>query len=189
MKKFDNYLGALESLLQAPEQDLTNEFVQAGVINKFVLQFELGWKLLKALLAVEGDPKAATGSPRDVLKASFSWLDCLDEETWLSMLRDRNTVTHIYDAKNAELLASVIVSRYLPAFQRLADGVRGARELHLHAQLTVMPLPTAPTTLTAPRPCASACSWRSRAFRTSLTAWTKTRAPWRWPCGTPTTTP
>lgn len=40
------------------------------------------------------------------------------------MLRDRNTVTHIYDAKNAELLASVIVSRYLPAFQRLADGVR-----------------------------------------------------------------
>ena len=109
MKKFDNYLEALESLSQAPEQDLTNEFVQAGVINKFVLQFELSWKLLKALLAVEGDPKAATGSPRDVLKASFSWLDCLDEETWLSMLRDRNTVTHIYDAKNAELLAGVML--------------------------------------------------------------------------------
>lgn len=124
MKKFDNYLGALESLAQAPEQDLSNEFVQAGVINKFVLQFELSWKLLKALLAVEGDPTAATGSPRDVLKASFTWLDCLDEETWLSMLRDSNTVTHIYDAKNAELLAGVIVDRYLPAFQRLADGVR-----------------------------------------------------------------
>lgn len=124
MKKFDNYLGALESLAQAPEQDLSNEFVQAGVINKFVLQFELSWKLLKALLAVEGEPTAATGSPRDVLKASFTWLDCLDEETWLSMLRDRNTVTHIYDAKNAELLAGVIVDRYLPAFQRLADGVR-----------------------------------------------------------------
>lgn len=124
MKKFDNYLRALASLSAAPDQDLSNEFVQAGVINKFSLQFELGWKLLKALLALEGNPVASSGSPRDVLKASFSWLECIDEDTWLSMLRDHNTITHIYDAKSAEELAATIVGTYLPAFQRLADGVQ-----------------------------------------------------------------
>lgn len=37
----------------SPDQDLENEFVQGGVIDKFSLQFELGWKLLRALLAYE----------------------------------------------------------------------------------------------------------------------------------------
>ena len=37
----------------SPDQDLENEFVQGGVIDKFSLQFELGWKLLKALHAYE----------------------------------------------------------------------------------------------------------------------------------------
>ena len=40
-------------LLRAPDQDLENEFVQGGVIDKLSLQFELGWKLLKALHAYE----------------------------------------------------------------------------------------------------------------------------------------
>lgn len=35
MKKFDNYSSALETLKQAKDQDLENEFVQGGVISKF----------------------------------------------------------------------------------------------------------------------------------------------------------
>ena len=64
MRKYDNYASALTALRRAPEQDLTNEFVQSGIIDKFELQFELGWKLFKALLAYEGDPVGASGSPR-----------------------------------------------------------------------------------------------------------------------------
>lgn len=54
MRKFENYSSALDVLSRAPQQDLENEFVQSGVLDKFSLQFELGWKLLKALLAYEG---------------------------------------------------------------------------------------------------------------------------------------
>ena len=55
MRKFDNYDSALETLKLAPNQDLENEFVQSGIIDKFSLQFEFGGKLFKALLSYEGD--------------------------------------------------------------------------------------------------------------------------------------
>ena len=61
MKKFDNFCANLDVLARAPQQDLSNEFVQSGVIDKFALQFELSWKLLKALLQYEGDPLGSTG--------------------------------------------------------------------------------------------------------------------------------
>ena len=90
MKKYENYVAALEVLRRAPEQDLSNEFVQSGVIDKFTVQFELGWKLLKRLLAYEGEAVAGTGSPRDIVKAAAALYDFMDEDAWLSMLRDRN---------------------------------------------------------------------------------------------------
>lgn len=79
MKKYENYVSALNSLRKAPEQDLGNDFIQSGIIDKFGLQFELGWKLFKALLAYEGDPVSASGSPRDVLKTAFQYYDFMDE--------------------------------------------------------------------------------------------------------------
>lgn len=83
MKKYENYVSALNSLRKAPEQDLGNDFIQSGIIDKFGLQFELGWKLFKALLAYEGDPVFASGSPRDVLKTAFQYYDFMDESLWL----------------------------------------------------------------------------------------------------------
>ena len=47
MKKFVNYKSNLAVLSRAGEQDLTNEFIIGGIIVKFSLQFELGWKVLK----------------------------------------------------------------------------------------------------------------------------------------------
>ena len=98
MKKFDNYSSALEILRRSKDQDLENEFVQGGIIAKFSLQFELGWKLLKELMKYEGDRVAATGSPREIIKAAYAYYDWMDEEIWLHMLRDRNDTAHIYDA-------------------------------------------------------------------------------------------
>lgn len=123
MKKFDNYSSALETLKQAKDQDLENEFVQGGVISKFSLQFELGWKLMKELLKYEGDKTAATGSPREIIKAAYAYYDWMDEEIWLQMLRDRNDTAHIYDAALAERLVATIIDRYIPEFKRMDNNV------------------------------------------------------------------
>ena len=51
MKKFENYVSHLRVLKQAGGENLENEFIISGIIDKFSLQFELGWKTLKELLA------------------------------------------------------------------------------------------------------------------------------------------
>lgn len=123
MKKYENYASALRSLSRASEQDLSNEFVQSGIVDKFAMQFELGWKLLKSLLAYEGDPVAASGSPRDVLKTALRYYDFLDEESWLRMLRDRNDSAHIYDGDRMLRLVDTIIAEYIPEFERMQRGL------------------------------------------------------------------
>ena len=72
MRKYENYVSALKVLREAPFQDLNNEFVQSGLIGKFALQFELSWKLLKRVLSYEGDARAASGSPREIITEAYT---------------------------------------------------------------------------------------------------------------------
>lgn len=79
MKKYDNYVSNLDVLKHADEQKLDNEFIISGIKDKFCLQFDLGRKLLKELLAYEGRAEAATGSPREIIKAAYAVYDFMDE--------------------------------------------------------------------------------------------------------------
>lgn len=67
MKKFDNFVSHLSVLERAGNEDITNEFIVSGIIDKFSIQFELVWKVLKELLKYEGSSVANTGSPREIL--------------------------------------------------------------------------------------------------------------------------
>ena len=44
MKKFDQYVRHLRILSRAFDEDLTNDFIVSGIIDKYYIQFELGWK-------------------------------------------------------------------------------------------------------------------------------------------------
>ena len=123
MKKFDNYKRNLVVLSRAGEQDLGNEFIIGGIIDKFFLQFELGWKVLKELLRYEGVAVASTGSPREILKAAYRLYPCMDEGVWLGMLAQRNNMAHMYDGAAAAGLAYRVINEFIPAFQKLADSI------------------------------------------------------------------
>lgn len=123
MKKFENYCSNLTVLSAADQQDLNNEFIIGGIIDKFTIQFELGWKVLKELLRYEGRGEANSGSPREILKTAFELYDFVDEELWLSMLKDRNSMNHIYDGQAARDLVQTILVRYIPAFQLLCASI------------------------------------------------------------------
>lgn len=123
MRRFDAYQSARSVLATASEQDLTNEFIQSGIVDKFSLQFDLGWKMLKDLLRYEGDADAATGSPRAILKAAYRYFDFIDEDAWLGMLRDRNSIMHVYDSEELQRLLARILNQYIPVFQQLGASV------------------------------------------------------------------
>ena len=119
MKKFDQYRANLAVLSKADQQDLENEFIIGGIIDKFMIQFELGWKVLKELLQYEGRSEARSGSPREILKTAFQVYDFVDEDIWLGMLKDRNSMGHMYDGNAARRLARTIIDIYLPAFRHM----------------------------------------------------------------------
>lgn len=116
MKKFENYKSNLRVLSKAKEEDLENEFIISGIIDKFFIQFELSWKVMKELLRYEGNSSANTGSPREIIKAAYATYDFIDEGIWLSMLKERNNMTHIYDGNEAKRLVTKIIEEYIPTF-------------------------------------------------------------------------
>ena len=101
MAKYDNYKAQLSVLHQAPEKDLSDEFIQNGIIGKFSLQFELAWKLLQRALRYDGRIESAGGSPRSIIKAAYSSYDFIDEGRWLSMLDARNEAMRVYNSEMA----------------------------------------------------------------------------------------
>ena len=123
MRKFENYCHNLSVLSLAGEQDLENEFVVGGIIDKFMLHFELGWKVLKELLQYEGRREAQSGSPREILKTAFQVYDFIDEDIWIGMLNSRNNMTHVYDGNAARQLVQMILTSYIPAFQYVRDCI------------------------------------------------------------------
>ena len=119
MKKYENFIKHIKVLARAQNEDLNNGFIISGIIDKFFIQFELGWKVLKELMRYEGKAVGATGSPREIIKAAYSCYDFMEEGVWLSMLKDRNDLSHIYDEERAKELLSRILKEYIPEFQRL----------------------------------------------------------------------
>ena len=123
MKKHENYCKHLHVLEKAAEQDLENEFIISGIIDKFFIQFELGWKLLKELLKYEGRAVAAMGYPRAIIKEAYITYNFLQEDIWLEMLENRNDMAHIYDGGIARELADIIISKYVPEFQTMENSI------------------------------------------------------------------
>ncbi len=124
MKKLENYVSHLRVLQQANQEDLDNEFIISGIIDKFSIQFELGWKLLKQLLAYEGSAASATDSPRGIIKEAYAVYPFFDGELWLAMLRDRNSMAYIYDGEAAKALVKRILEEYIPQFVRLENELK-----------------------------------------------------------------
>lgn len=120
MKKFSNYTSNLHVLEKAKYENLENEFIVSGIIDKFFIQFELGWKVLKEVLSYEGSKMANTGSPREIIKAAYAlYPDFMNEEFWIEMLKYRNDMTHIYDGEAAKRLVAKILEEFVPEFQHL----------------------------------------------------------------------
>ena len=124
MKAFENYCQNLKILSTAKNENLNNPFIISGIIRKFFIQFDLSWKVLKELIKYEGKSIANSGSPREIIKAAYSMYSFIDEDTWLSMLKARNDMSHIYDGNAARNLVSLILDNYIPEFIKLKDEIQ-----------------------------------------------------------------
>lgn len=117
MKKLTNFANCLNVLKNA-DFDFANdnEIYRTGVIGQFNLTFELAWKALQAVLRVHGATGAETGSPREIFQIGYKLGFVEDSAVWLTMLKKRNTVVHIYSDDKIDEMLLLIRDSFIPAF-------------------------------------------------------------------------
>ena len=125
MKKLDNFSSCLD-VLKGADFALANEnaIYRTGVIGQFNITFELAWKALQAVLRAHGADGAETGSPREILQLGYKFGFVDDSVVWLTMLKKRNTLTHIYDENEADEMLLLIRDSFIPAFATLEKTLR-----------------------------------------------------------------
>lgn len=117
IERFRSYCRSLQGLEQAKKRDLTDDFVLSGTVQKFSLTFDIAWKVMKDIVVqYHGINDFATGSPRETLRAAAS-VKLISDDKWMSMLADRNNLSHDYDGRIAAQRVTAIINEYIPLFE------------------------------------------------------------------------
>ena len=122
MKKLDNFVNCLAVLADADFQMAeTNDIYRTGIVGQFNLTFELAWMALQEVMREHSVEEATTGSPREILQLGYKIGFINDAETWLLMLKKRNTSVHICNEDEIDELILLIRDSFIPAFMVLKD--------------------------------------------------------------------
>ncbi|MEY2491387.1 MAG: hypothetical protein QOH24_338 [Verrucomicrobiota bacterium] len=119
-QRFQNFDKAFR-LLREPfsrELDSFSNLEKEGIVQRFEITFELGWKTLKDYLVFSGVSFEQV-TPREVIKQGFSSKIIRDGQIWIDMLDRRNLLAHIYNESLLDETVKVVGGTYLEVFGQL----------------------------------------------------------------------
>ena len=119
-QRFQHFHASVANLREpvARGVDTLSQLEAEGTIQRFEIAFELAWKTLKDYLAHEGLLSKPV-TPRRVIKQAFAAQVIPNGQLWITMLADRNALSHTYNAAQATQAVRSISDRYFPALQAL----------------------------------------------------------------------
>jgi len=120
-QRFDNYQKALQTLDRAvalASQRELSELEQQGLIQGFEFTHELAWNVLKDYLEEQGI--AGIIGSKNATRSAFKNGLIENGEVWMEMIAARNLSSHTYNVETAAEIAEMILTRFYPAFMRLA---------------------------------------------------------------------
>jgi len=117
LSNFKNALQRLKEAVEQLEQNETNDLLRDGLIQRFEFTYELAWKATREYLKELGI--VDRNSPKTVFKEAYAQKIIIDETNWLLMLKDRNTMSHMYSEELSQEIARRIVDNYHRAFELL----------------------------------------------------------------------
>jgi nucleotidyltransferase substrate binding protein (TIGR01987 family) len=121
-QRFQNYLRAFQTLVEAVALAQTRELSrleQQGVIQGFEFTHELAWNVFKDYLEHKGFVDLI-GS-RDATRTAFKNGLIADGDIWMDMIKARNQTSHTYNLELAEEITEDILTRFYPAFEKMAQ--------------------------------------------------------------------
>lgn len=121
--KLGNLKKALERLKEAAAQlgENNSDVIRDGVIQRFEFTYELAWKTTKEYLEDIGIMDK--NSPKAVIKEAYAQKIIINEQIWLSMIKDRNKASHMYPEKMAIDIAERITNCYINEFDKLLKAL------------------------------------------------------------------
>ena len=73
---------------------------------------------------MHGAEGAETGSPREILQLGYKMGFIDDSAVWLAMLKNRNTLVHVYDEDKADEMLLLIRDSFIPALLVLEETLK-----------------------------------------------------------------
>ena len=123
IQRLENFQRALTTLQRAiglARSRPLSELEEQGLIQAFEFTHELSWLLIRDFLVDQG-VAGISGSRDAVREAVARQLLQGEESVWMAMIRSRNLTSHTYNPAVAREIAELIVDRYGPVFQQLAE--------------------------------------------------------------------
>ena len=97
IKQVGQALSRLEEALALPATEINRD----ATIQRFEFAFELSWKLMKTIAKVKGVP---IFSPRDAIRIAAQLKLIKNVNAWFDFLDARNTSSHAYNKKLANIV-------------------------------------------------------------------------------------
>lgn len=131
-QRFNNYSKALQKLTEAVEyiktkladqdidleegesEDVLDEIIREGLIQRFEYTHELAWNVMKDYLLEIGEIRSI-GS-KDATREAFQAELIVDGDVWMEMIKSRNKSSHTYNEETAHEIYVKIIRDYYPAF-------------------------------------------------------------------------
>ena len=123
-QRFDNLQAAYQQLQLAVTEHRKqpdNQLINMALIKAFEMTFELSWKTLQDYLKYQG---IDTKTPRETIKQAFKSSAITDGQLWISMLDDRNLMTHTYNKERALQATEKITKHYLVGIEQVQNDLQ-----------------------------------------------------------------
>lgn len=122
--KINNFKKALQRLEEAANElyrEKDRAVVRDALIYRFEFTYELAWKTTKDYLESLGIMDK--NSPKAVIQEAYLQKLILNEDNWLTMIKDRNMTSHLYKEEMAKEISLRIINTYIKEFNDLLKSI------------------------------------------------------------------
>jgi nucleotidyltransferase substrate binding protein (TIGR01987 family) len=138
-QRFSNFSKAMDKLQQSVdyihknfevendniEDEILDEMVKEGLIQRFEYTHELAWNVMKDYAEYQGN--STIGGSRDASREALQLKIISNGEIWMDMIQSRNKTSHTYNEETANEIYSKILKEYYPVFAEFRNTMEEKR--------------------------------------------------------------
>lgn len=121
IENFNRAFEIFQNTMASYKEDSLNMVFHMALVQSFEVCFELGWKILKDYLNING---INAQLPRQVIKEAFNKEVIQNGQIWIDMLKDRNAISHEYNMDKVDKVLEKISTEYFEELARFREQIK-----------------------------------------------------------------